>query len=63
MFYEPLQGFDITKPEDFTIGVANGATSLMRKTVYSFSDTFSKITGTIGKGLTVITMDEKVGGN
>ncbi|KAI8897799.1 hypothetical protein BC833DRAFT_643759 [Globomyces pollinis-pini] len=57
MFYEPIKGFEITKPDEFGIGVAKGATSLMKKTVFGFSDTVSKFAGTIGKGLTVITMD------
>ncbi|KAJ3015263.1 hypothetical protein HKX48_004689 [Thoreauomyces humboldtii] len=56
-FYEPLQGFEITRPQDFGIGVAKGTASLFRKTVFGVSDTFSKFTGSIGKGLSVITMD------
>jgi vacuolar protein sorting-associated protein 13A/C len=59
MFYEPLQGFEITKPDEFGMGVAKGASSLMKKTVFGLSDTFSKFTGSIGKGLTVLTMDAK----
>jgi vacuolar protein sorting-associated protein 13A/C len=59
MFYEPLQGFEITKPDEFGLGVAKGASSLMKKTVFGLSDTFSKFTGSIGKGLTVLTMDSK----
>ena len=59
MFYEPLQGFEITKPEEFGIGVAKGAGSLMKKTVFGLSGSFSKFTGSIGKGLTAMTMDSK----
>ncbi|KAI8823370.1 uncharacterized protein EV422DRAFT_352091 [Fimicolochytrium jonesii] len=59
LFYEPLQGFDITRPQDFGIGVAKGASSLFRKTVFGASDTFSKFTGSVGKGLSVITMDSE----
>ena len=59
MFYEPLQGFEITKPEEFGLGVAKGAGSLMKKTVFGLSDSFSKFTGSIGKGLTAMTMDSK----
>ncbi|KAI8912336.1 hypothetical protein DFJ77DRAFT_511881 [Powellomyces hirtus] len=58
-FYEPLQGFEITRPQDFGIGVAKGTASLFRKTVFGVSDTFSKFTGSIGKGLSVITMDNE----
>ncbi len=59
MFYEPMQGFQITKPGEFGLGVAKGAASLAKKTVFGVSDTFSKFTGSIGKGLAVMTMDEK----
>ncbi|KAI8929325.1 hypothetical protein BC831DRAFT_410850 [Entophlyctis helioformis] len=59
MFYEPLQGFEITRPQDFGIGVARGASSLVKKTVFGVTDTLSKFTGSIGKGLSVITMDDK----
>ncbi|KAI8995070.1 hypothetical protein BC832DRAFT_588068 [Gaertneriomyces semiglobifer] len=58
-FYEPLQGFEITRPQDFGIGVAKGTASLFRKTIFGVSDTFSKFTGSLGKGLSVITMDSK----
>nr|KAJ3420850.1 hypothetical protein HK105_005137 [Polyrhizophydium stewartii] len=50
MFYEPLQGFEITRPQDFGIGVARGASSLVKKTVFGVTDTLSKFTGSIGKG-------------
>ncbi|KAJ3291062.1 hypothetical protein HK104_006345 [Borealophlyctis nickersoniae] len=58
-FYEPLQGFEITRPQDFGIGVAKGTASLFKKTVFGVSDTFSKFTESIGKGLSVITLDEQ----
>ena len=60
LFYEPLQGFEITRPQDFGIGVVKGASSLVQKTVFGLSDTLSKMTNSLGKGLSVITMDEKV---
>lgn len=59
LFYEPLQGFEITRPQDFGIGIAKGTASLVKKTLYGVTDTFSKFTGSVGKGLSVITMDEK----
>lgn len=59
MFYEPIHGFEITKPEEFGIGVAKGASSLMKKTVFGLSDTMSKFSGSVGKGLSVLTMDSK----
>ena len=60
LFYEPLQGFEITRPQDFGIGVMKGASSLVKKTVFGLSDTVARFTGSVSKGLSVITMDEKV---
>jgi len=59
LFYEPIQGFEITRPQDFGIGLAKGGASLVKKTVFGFSDTLSKFTGSIGKGLSVVTLDSK----
>ena len=47
-------GFDITHPEDFGAGLAKDGASLFKKT-YGFSDTLSKFTGSISKGLSVVT--------
>ena len=58
MFYEPLQGFVSDKPQDLGIGLARGTASFFKKTVFGFSDTFSKFTGSMGKGLAVVTMDQ-----
>ncbi|KAI8610486.1 hypothetical protein BC830DRAFT_1069804 [Chytriomyces sp. MP71] len=58
-FYEPIQGFEITRPQDFGIGLAKGTSSLLKKTVYGVSDTLSKFTGSVSKGLAVITLDEE----
>jgi vacuolar protein sorting-associated protein 13A/C len=57
LFYEPIHGFDITRPQDFGIGLAKGSASLFKKTVFGFSDTLSKFTGSISKGLSVVTLD------
>ncbi|KAI8844441.1 hypothetical protein BJ741DRAFT_543605 [Chytriomyces cf. hyalinus JEL632] len=58
-FYEPIQGFEITRPQDFGVGLAKGTSSLVKKTVYGVSDTLSKFTGSVSKGLAVITLDEE----
>jgi len=59
IFYEPYQGFIMSdKPQDLGIGIARGATSFFKKTVYGFSDSVSKITGSIGKGLSAATLDK-----
>ncbi|RKP03518.1 hypothetical protein CXG81DRAFT_9373 [Caulochytrium protostelioides] len=59
LFYEPLQGFEITRPQDFGIGLAKGTASLFKKTVYGLTDTFSKFTGSVSKGLAVVTLDDE----
>ncbi|CAG8518582.1 8655_t:CDS:10 [Ambispora gerdemannii] len=59
IFYEPYQGFIMhDRPQDFGIGLARGTASFFKKTVYGFSDSVSKFTGSIGKGLSVATMDK-----
>ena len=59
VFYEPYMGFVSDRPQDFGIGLAKGTASFMRKTIYGFSDTFSKMTGSVGKGLASATMDQE----
>ena len=54
-----MQGFEITRPQDFGWGVAKGGASLVKKTVFGVSDTFSKFTGSISKGLAVATLDDE----
>ncbi|KAI8839881.1 hypothetical protein BC829DRAFT_420941 [Chytridium lagenaria] len=58
-FYKPIEGFEISRPQDFGIGLAKGTTSLFKKTVYGVTDTLSKFTGSVSKGLSVITLDEE----
>ena len=51
IFYEPYQGFVMTdRPQELGIGIAKGATSFVKKSVFGFSDSFSKVTGSISKG-------------
>lgn len=60
VFYEPYQGLIMSdKPEDLGIGIAKGAASFVKKSVYGFSDSFSKITGSVGKGLAAATLDKQ----
>ncbi|KAJ1978459.1 Vacuolar protein sorting-associated protein 13 [Dimargaris xerosporica] len=57
-FYEPYQGFVMSdRPQDFGIGLARGTYSLFSKTVYGFSDSFSKFAESVSKGLSVATLD------
>ncbi|KAL2150408.1 hypothetical protein VTH82DRAFT_6971 [Thermothelomyces myriococcoides] len=60
IFYEPYQGLIMSdKPEDFGLGLARGAGSFFKKSVYGFSDSFSKVTGSFAKGLAAATMDKQ----
>ncbi|KAG9239707.1 putative vacuolar protein sorting-associated protein 13 [Amylocarpus encephaloides] len=60
IFYEPYQGFIMAdRPEQLGIGIAKGATSFVKKSVFGFSDSFSKFTGSIAKGLAEATMDKQ----
>ncbi|TPX42076.1 hypothetical protein SeMB42_g05292 [Synchytrium endobioticum] len=58
-FYEPFEGFEITRPEMFGIGLVKGTASFVKKTVYGVSDTFASFTGSVAKGLSVITLDKE----
>ncbi|KUJ15268.1 putative vacuolar protein sorting-associated protein 13 [Mollisia scopiformis] len=60
LFYEPYQGFIMAdRPEQLGIGIAKGATSFVKKSVFGVSDSFSKFTGSIAKGLAEATMDKQ----
>ena len=60
IFYEPYQGFIMSdRPEQLGIGIAKGATSFMKKSVFGVSDSVSKVTGSIAKGLAEATMDKQ----
>ncbi|KAL7624686.1 Vacuolar protein sorting-associated protein 13 [Parahypoxylon ruwenzoriense] len=60
VFYEPYQGLIMSdKPEDLGFGIAKGAASFVKKSVYGFSDSFSKVTGSFGKGLAAATLDKQ----
>ncbi|KAG0226679.1 hypothetical protein BGW42_003469 [Actinomortierella wolfii] len=58
-FYEPYQGFIMgDRPQDFGLGVVRGTSSLLKKTVFGFTDSLAKISGSVGKGLSAATMDK-----
>ncbi|CAK7241751.1 MAG: Vacuolar protein sorting-associated protein 13 [Sporothrix thermara] len=60
IFYEPYQGLIMSdRPEDLGIGLARGAASFMKKSVYGFSDSVSKFTGAMSKGLAAATLDKQ----
>lgn len=52
IFYEPYQGFIMTdRPQELGIGIAKGATMFVKKSVFGVSDSLSKFTGSISKGI------------
>ena len=61
IFYEPYQGLIMSgdRPEQLGLGIAKGATSFVKKSVFGFSDSFTKVTGSIAKGLAEATMDKQ----
>lgn len=60
IFYEPYQGFIMTdRPQDLGIGIAKGATMFVKKSVFGVTDSLSKFTGSISKGLAAATMDKQ----
>jgi vacuolar protein sorting-associated protein 13A/C len=60
IFYEPYQGLVMTdRPQDLGIGIAKGATSFVKKSVFGFSDSMAKFTGSVSKGLSAATLDKE----
>jgi len=55
VFYEPYHGLLMGDGiQDLGIGLAKGARSLLTKTVYSVSDSLSKFTGSVSKGILIV---------
>jgi len=60
IFYEPYQGLIMSdRPEQLGIGIAKGTTSFVKKSIFGVSDSLSKVTGSISKGLATATMDKQ----
>ncbi|KAJ5665895.1 uncharacterized protein N7477_008343 [Penicillium maclennaniae] len=60
MFYEPYQGLVMTdRPQELGMGIAKGATSFVKKSVFGFSDSMAKFTGSMSKGLAAATLDKE----
>lgn len=49
-FIQPYDSVMMNGNRDLGIGIARGAGSLAKKTVFGISDSFAKITGSVGKG-------------
>ncbi|KAL4999721.1 hypothetical protein BDV10DRAFT_164199 [Aspergillus recurvatus] len=60
IFYEPYQGLVMTdRPQDLGYGIAKGFGSFAKNTVFGFSDSISKLTGSMSKGLAAATLDKE----
>ena len=60
VFYEPYQGLVMTdRPQELGIGIAKGASSFVKKSVFGFSDSMAKFTGSVSKGLAALAMDKE----
>jgi vacuolar protein sorting-associated protein 13A/C len=59
IFYEPYQGLVTDRPQDLGIGIAKGAGSFVKKSIFGFSDSMAKFTGSMSKGLAAATMDKE----
>lgn len=60
IFYEPYQGLVMTdRPQDLGIGIAKGASSFVKRTVFGVSDSMAKFTGSMSKGLAAATLDKE----
>jgi len=55
IFYEPFNG--AVMRHDLGVGIAKGAASFVKKTVFGLSDSVTKVTSSIGKGLSAATLD------
>lgn len=60
IFYEPYQGMVMTdRPQELGYGIAKGATFFVKKSVFGFSDSMAKLTGSMSKGLAAATLDKE----
>lgn len=54
LFYEPYQGYMLNdRPQELGLHIAKGGLSFAQKTVYGISDSMTKFTGSMAKGLSV----------
>ncbi|GAA5827080.1 hypothetical protein JCM11251_002234 [Rhodosporidiobolus azoricus] len=58
-FVQPYDSVMMNGNKDLGIGIARGAGSLAKKTVFGVSDSLAKISGSISKGLSAATLDKQ----
>lgn len=60
IFYEPYQGYIMNdRPQELGISIAKGGLSFVKKSVFGFSDSMARFTGSVAKGLSVATQDSE----
>ncbi|KAK2461917.1 hypothetical protein APHAL10511_006380 [Amanita phalloides] len=59
IFYEPFHGVVMRGNKEFGIGLAKGAASFVKKTVFGLTDSVTKFTSSVGKGLSAATFDSE----
>ncbi|KAF8335473.1 vacuolar protein sorting-associated protein 13 [Cantharellus anzutake] len=59
VFYEPYKGVVMHGNSELGVGIAKGAASLVKKTIFGLSDSVTKVTSSIGKGLSSATFDSE----
>ncbi|GAA94842.1 hypothetical protein E5Q_01496 [Mixia osmundae IAM 14324] len=59
IFYQPYEGLVMHGNRDIGLGIARGAGSFVKKTVFGVTDSMAKVTGSIGKGLSAATLDKE----
>lgn len=57
IFYEPYQGYLMKEPQEVGIGIAKGGLSFLKKSIFGLSDSVSRFSGSMAKGLTVASLD------
>ncbi|KAK0233092.1 hypothetical protein IW262DRAFT_1304036 [Armillaria fumosa] len=59
IFYEPFNGVVMHGNKELGIGLAKGAASFVKKTIFGLSDSMTKFTSSVGKGISVATFDSE----
>lgn len=57
LFYEPINGVVAHGGADLGYGIARGAGNFLKKSAFGVTDSVSKLTGTVGKGISAATLD------
>lgn len=57
LFYEPFNGVVLHGGGELGVGIARGAASLVKKSAFGVTDSVSKITGSVSKGLSAAALD------